>query len=92
VLWIEGGSGEGLSVGKTNAKANPEADPDPKPNPKTTAHADALSCSITVRPGSDLRFQWHGDAPPLCFAMASEVSLIQPEALQSRVRELRRFL
>jgi hypothetical protein len=28
----------------------------------------------------------------ISFAMASEVSVIEPEALQARVRQLRRFL
>jgi hypothetical protein len=33
-----------------------------------------------------------GGKPTLLLLMASEVSVIEPEALQARVRELRRFL
>ena len=62
-------------------------------DPETHAKTDATKHSVVIRfPNPDVQFHWHGCGVALSFAMASEVPVIEPEALQSRVRELRRFL
>jgi hypothetical protein len=59
---------------------------------KAFTKTDATSYSLGIPLLTDVQFHWHGCHVALSFAMASEVPVIEPEALQSRVRELRRFL
>jgi hypothetical protein len=59
---------------------------------KAFTKTDRASYSLGIPLLPVVQFHWHGCGVALSFAMASEVPVIDPEALQSRVRELRRFL
>ena len=89
---VPGRKQPGLAMNRSQVRSQTQGKPQAKGKRQTPSRRPRHRLFDNASLSSDLCFQWHDYAPALSFVMASEVSVIEPEALQSRVRELRRFL